>query len=113
MRLPIPVRVALFVLAGASAASAQDLAAWVEGRKQARVSGHLAAEQLDQDKDTESPSISKSTSLVDQTDAPDLLSLGMSLYDAANANGEKAPITMTLSGWALRNAVTQQNPLNP
>lgn len=105
---------ALILLLGpVSIASAQSSTEWVQKRMEALARRSLAAEQMDRDKDVEPPSIAQGTSLVDQTDAPDLISLGMSLYDAASLDSGKAPITLTLSGWALRTAVTQQNPLNP
>ena len=113
MRSLLSLGAALVVVAATSTASAQDLAGWLQARAEGRIPRHTAAEQMDQDKDTEAPSLAKGTSLVDQTDAPDLISLGMSLYDAANVTSEQAPLTLTLSGWALRNAFTRQNPLDP
>ena len=99
-------------------ASAQGtFQAWMESR--AKVAArelstlNLAAEQMDRDKDVEPPSISAATSLVDQTDAPDLIALGMSLYDAVDSDTSSTPVVVTVSGWALKNAVTQENPLDP
>jgi hypothetical protein len=112
MRIGVVIRTMLLVVATTSVASAQ-VGTWAEKRLQELARVNLAAEQMDRDKDVETPSLAKATSLVDQTDAPDLISLGMSLYDAANLDSGKAPVTVTLSGWALKTAVSQQNPLDP
>jgi hypothetical protein len=86
---------------------------WVRERAREVAARRVAAERMDRDKDTETPSIAKGTSLVDQTEAPDLIGLAMSLYDAAGNDSDKAPVTVTVSGWTLRNAVTNDDPLDP
>jgi len=61
----------------------------------------------------ETPSIADgSTALVDQTSAPDLAGLAFSLF-RAGTGGDEAPASVTVSAYAVRNAITQEDPLDP
>jgi len=98
----------------ASTAWAQDtFDEWLRQQAAGLAQRRLADEQMDRQKNTEAPSLAEGTALVDQTESPDLLGLAMSLYDAANDDEDNTPVTVTVSGWSLRNTFTHEDPLDP
>jgi hypothetical protein len=114
MRISTIVVVALALDGSLSLAFGQDtFDEWMRQRVASLARLNLAAEQMDTDKDVEPPSLARGSSLVDETDAPDLIGLAMSFYNATSNNDDKAPVTMTVSAWTLRNAVTHDDPLDP
>jgi hypothetical protein len=105
--------VVLIAMHATTASGQQTFDQWLQQRSAGLAQRRLAEEQMDRQKSTEAPSISKGTALVDQTDSPDLLGLSMSLYNAANDDEENAPVIVTVSGWSLRNTFTHDDPLDP
>jgi hypothetical protein len=115
MRHAIPAIVVVAAL-GVAPVSAQqnvqDFTDWVHVRL-----AELAAARLPDPgaavKQVEPPAAAGgTTSLVDQSGAPDLAGLSIDLFGVGGSDGGN-PMTMTVSAYALRSGLTGRNPLRP
>lgn len=115
-----------FVLLSAQAASAQELksanacdnsadfTAWINCKVDV-----IAAAKMNQTaphKQVEIPSIAdNTTSLVDQTEPPDLISTGLNLAGLSSKTGEteKTSFSVTTSAYALYSMASKRDPLDP
>jgi hypothetical protein len=106
---------ALMAVQGATSAAWAQVSfdEWLRQRATGLAQRRMADEQMDRQKSTEAPSVANGTALVDQTESPDLLGLSMSLYNATNDDEDNTPVTVTVSGWSLRNTLTHEDPLDP
>jgi hypothetical protein len=74
-------------------------------------------DQTDPTKQSAAPAAAaNSTSLVERSSAPDLLGFGLDFLNLSDASGQKksaTPKTLTFSAYALKSALSSQDPLDP
>jgi hypothetical protein len=102
----------VFLLGCSSAfAQTQDFTDWVY--KRLEIASQAAVAATSPTKQVETPSIAEdSTSLVDQSDAPDLIGLALQFFNLGGGS-DASPASITVSAFTLRTAILGTDPMRP
>ena len=115
MRKQIGLIAPLLVLLGSAAASAQtqDFTDWVFKRLEIATQEAAANGAAGLTKQVETPSVAGgSTAVVDQSGAPDLIGLALQFFNLGRGS-DPTPVSITVSAFAIRNALLGNNPTRP
>jgi hypothetical protein len=115
MRKRLGLHVPLVLLLGCTVASAQtqDFTDWVFKRLEIATQEAAANGAAGMTKQVETPAVAgSSTAVVDQSGAPDLIGLALQFFNLGQGS-DTTPMSITVSAFAIRNALLGNNPTRP